>query len=160
MMLPCETKWAISTELNRYFRSTSAAIVSVPPRRVCARENRRQIRPLLSWCRFRIYWLKFGMPGIVAPAVRLDLSQPPQIYGQGRGIHGVRRLVDDFRLPELWSLHLYSYYAELEVDGRTFPIAPGLVSLVPPGAQIQYRYRGRSTHLFAHLRVTGRRPTA
>jgi hypothetical protein len=32
-MLPWETKWAISTELNRCFRSTNAAMVLVPPRR-------------------------------------------------------------------------------------------------------------------------------
>lgn len=90
----------------------------------------------------------------------MDLSQPPLVHAQGRGIHGRRRRVDNFQLPELWSLHLYSYDAELEVDGQTFAIAPGLMSLVPPAAQIQYRYRGPSTHLFAHLRVTGRRPTA
>jgi AraC-like DNA-binding protein len=100
------------------------------------------------------------MTDLVVPAVKLDLSQPPAVHGQGRAIHGVRQLVDDFRLPKLWSLHLYSYHAELEVDGQTFPIAPGLVSLVPPAARIQYRYRGPSMHLFAHLHVTGRRPTA
>ncbi|MBO0885195.1 MAG: hypothetical protein J2P17_33680, partial [Mycobacterium sp.] len=71
------------------------------------------------------------------PAVKLDLSQPPAVHGQGRAIHGVRQLVDDFRLPKLWSLHLYSYHAELEVDGQTFQVAPGLVSLVPPAARIQ-----------------------
>ena len=112
----------------------------------------------MSWCRIRVYWLKSGMT--VAPAVKLDLSQPPVVHAQGRGIHGVRRPVDDFQLPQLWQLHLYSYHAELEVDGQTFQIAPGLVSLVPPAARIHYRYRGPSTHLFAHLRVTGRRPTA
>lgn len=100
------------------------------------------------------------MSGFMAPVVHMDLSEPPVVHAQGRATHGLRRRVDDFRLPELWSLHLYSYHAELEVDGQTFPIAPGLVSLVPPAARIQYRYCGPSTHFFAHLSVTGRRPAA
>lgn len=96
-------------------------------------------------------------PGI--PAVEIDLSDPPEVWGQGRSTHGVRRLEDRFQLPRLWSLHLYAYHAELEVDGRTYQVAPGTVSLVPPAAAIRYRYRGPSTHLYAHLRVLGERPT-
>lgn len=85
--------------------------------------------------------------------VLIDLEEPPEVVNQGRGMHGVRRLEDHFRLPELWSLHLYGYQAELEVDQRTFRIAPGTVSLVPPAADIRYRYHGPSTHLYAHLRA-------
>ncbi|MBA8794130.1 AraC-like DNA-binding protein [Friedmanniella endophytica] len=87
------------------------------------------------------------------PATPLDLSGPPEVAGIGRSTHGVVRPVDEFRLPELWSLHLYSYHAELEVDGAAHAIAPGTVSLVPPGAVIRYRYQGPSTHLYAHLRA-------
>lgn len=85
----------------------------------------------------------------------MDLADPPQVLAQGRATHGVRRLVDDFRLPDLWSLHLYGYTAELEVDDRPYAITPGSVSLVPPGSRIRYRYEGPSTHLYAHLRVPG-----
>lgn len=86
---------------------------------------------------------------------------PPEVINFGRGTHGVGRLEDTFRLPRLWSFHLYAYHAELEVDGDRFAISPGTVSLVPPDCAIRYRYRGPSTHLYAHLRVDEHhRPTA
>jgi AraC-like DNA-binding protein len=88
-----------------------------------------------------------------SPAVSIDLSEPPQVEAQGQATHGIGRVVDVFRLPELWSLHVYSYSAELTVDGRPHPISPGTVSLVPPDAAIRYRYEGPSTHLYAHLRA-------
>lgn len=83
----------------------------------------------------------------------LDLSDPPAVVSQGRATHGVNRLVDEFQLPDLWSLHLYAYTAELEVDGIGYALTPGSVSLVPPASVIRYRYRGPSTHLYAHLRA-------
>lgn len=85
----------------------------------------------------------------------LDLAEPPVVVAQGRGTHGVVRLTDQFQLPELWSLHLYGYAAELEVDGVSYPVTPGSVSLVPPASLIRYRYRGPSQHIYAHLRVPG-----
>lgn len=88
------------------------------------------------------------------PTVSLDLNRPPEVVNQGRGTHGVRSLVDEFQLPELWSLHLYSYHATLEVAGRSYEITPGTVSLVPPVERIRYIYLGPSTHLYAHLRGT------
>ena len=93
------------------------------------------------------------------PAVAMDLSEPPEVSNQGRSTHGVHRMDDHFQLPRLWSLHLYAYYADLEVDGRTYPVAPGTVSLVPPAAAIRYRYRGPSSHLYAHLRTADRAPS-
>ncbi len=99
------------------------------------------------------------MAELEIPAVEIDLTEPPEVWAQGRGTHGRRQLEDRFQLPRLWSLHLYGYHAELEVDGRSFRVAPGTVSLVPPAAAIRYRYQGPSTHLYAHLRVEGRTPT-
>jgi AraC-like DNA-binding protein len=87
------------------------------------------------------------------PSVVLTLSEPPTVVSQGRATHGVNRSVDEFQLPDLWSLHLYAYTAELEVDGVGFTISPGSVSLVPPASLIRYRYQGPSTHLYAHLRA-------
>jgi AraC-like DNA-binding protein len=87
------------------------------------------------------------------PPVIMDLSEAPWVVAQGRPTHGTGRLVDDFRLPDLWSLHLYGYTAQLEVDEIGYGITPGSVSLVPPGSQIRYRYEGPSTHLYAHLQV-------
>ncbi|MFE5035975.1 helix-turn-helix domain-containing protein [Streptomyces sp. NPDC056683] len=86
---------------------------------------------------------------------KVPLAQPPVVVDLGIGVHGVGRLVDDWCLPDLWSLHLYGYEGELEISGRVVPIAPGSVSLVPPGVATRYRYRGVSRHLFAHLRFPG-----
>jgi AraC-like DNA-binding protein len=83
----------------------------------------------------------------------IHLGEPPAVALIGVGVHGVASRTDVFRLPELWQLHLYQYEGELTVDGTVHTIRPGRISLVPPGTTVRYRYRGRSEHLFAHLRV-------
>lgn len=93
--------------------------------------------------------------GHPAPLLGIDLSAPPAVVAQGRSVHGRDRTTDTFELPELWSLHLYEYAADLEVDGATFAVTPGSLSLVRPGSVIRYRYRGPSRHLYAHLRAPG-----
>lgn len=89
------------------------------------------------------------------------LDEPPTIAAVGIGVHGPAGQVDVFSLPDLWQLHLYSYDADLTVDGTEHTIRPGRVSLVPPGAEVRYRYRGRSEHLYVHLRLgSGGAPTS
>jgi AraC-like DNA-binding protein len=83
----------------------------------------------------------------------IHLDEPPRIAIIGVGLHGVSLLNETFRLPDLWQLHLYGYTGELTVGGTAHPIRPGHVSLVPPDTQAQYRYRGRSEHLYVHLRL-------
>jgi AraC-like DNA-binding protein len=87
--------------------------------------------------------------------VSLRLDEPPQVASIGVGVHGVTGLDDVFRLPDLWQLHLYGYAGELSVGDTTHPIRPGHVSLIPPATEVRYRYRGRSEHLYAHLRLPG-----
>ncbi len=89
--------------------------------------------------------------------IELHLAAPPEVVNVGVGIHGVRSLRDVFRLPDLWQLHVYAYSADLKVAGTTYSVAPGYVSLTPAGTQVQFDYRGRSEHLYAHFRpvVTG-----
>ncbi|GAB2553303.1 helix-turn-helix domain-containing protein [Kribbella endophytica] len=84
--------------------------------------------------------------------LRLALAQPPEVVNVGAGVHGVHRRRDVFRLPDLWQLHLYSYSADLTLDGTTYAVAPGFVSLTPAGAEVQFDYRGRSEHLYVHFR--------
>ncbi|MEV0460664.1 AraC family transcriptional regulator [Catellatospora methionotrophica] len=86
-------------------------------------------------------------------SVRLHLDGPPQVANIGVGVHGTTVARESFLLPELWQLHLYGYCGELTVGGVTHPIRPGHVSLVPPGAEVRFDYRGRSEHLYAHLRL-------
>ncbi|MBA2813285.1 helix-turn-helix transcriptional regulator [Streptomyces sp. KM273126] len=95
------------------------------------------------------------MPDRKASAWKVPLTHPPLIADLGIGLHGVDSPVDDWCLPDLWSLHLYGYVGELEVCGAAMAIAPGLVSLVPPGVATRYRYRGKSRHFFAHIRLPG-----
>ncbi|WP_328890618.1 AraC family transcriptional regulator [Streptomyces sp. NBC_00316] len=85
----------------------------------------------------------------------MPLDEPPQVVAAGVGVHGTASLLDVFRLPDLWQLHLYRYAAELTVDGVAHAVRPGHVSLVPPGAVVRYQYRGRSEHLYVHLGLPG-----
>ncbi|MGN9909729.1 helix-turn-helix domain-containing protein [Phytohabitans sp. LJ34] len=81
----------------------------------------------------------------------LQLDDPPTVAAVGVGVHGTTGPRDVFELPDLWQLHVYGYTAELTVGGTTHAIRPGRVSLIPPGARVEYRYRGRSEHLYAHF---------
>ncbi len=87
--------------------------------------------------------------------VLLPLSEPPLVANMGVAVHGVTTLEDVFLLPDLWQLHLYTYEGAVEVGGVVHRIAPGHASLIPPGAEVRYRYRGRSEHIYAHLRLDG-----
>lgn len=87
------------------------------------------------------------------PRLELRLDAPPDVANVGVGVHGVRSLRDVFRLPDLWQFHVYGYAAEITLLGATLPVGPGSVSLVPPGVQVRFDYRGRSEHLFAHFRT-------
>ena len=84
-------------------------------------------------------------------AVRLE--QPPRVAALGVGVHGIAANRDVFCLPDLWQFHLYRYTAELTIDGIAHTIRPGHVSLVPPATVVEYRYQGRSEHLYAHLEL-------
>ncbi|WP_299537127.1 helix-turn-helix domain-containing protein [uncultured Streptomyces sp.] len=83
--------------------------------------------------------------------VRLPLERPPRVAGSGTAVHGTDTRSEVFRLPDLWQLHLYRYSAELVVDGVPHMIRPGHVSLVQPGSVVEFRYTGRSEHLFVHF---------
>ncbi|WP_329042407.1 helix-turn-helix transcriptional regulator [Streptomyces sp. NBC_00178] len=85
----------------------------------------------------------------------IHLAQPPEVAAVGVGVHGTASARDVFRLPGLWQLHLYGYTGRLTVDGEVHAIRPGHVSLVPPDTTVEFRYLGRSEHLFAHLSLPG-----
>lgn len=86
----------------------------------------------------------------------VPLGEPPEIVNAGIGVHGLHVPEECFRLPDLWQLHLYSYDGELEVGGTVHPIRPGHVSLIPADAEVRYRYRGVSEHLYIHARLADR----
>lgn len=83
----------------------------------------------------------------------IALDEPPRLRNLGQALHGTGgRIVDRFRLPDWWQLHLYRYDADLTVDGESYRISPGRVSLIPAGATSQYIYQGPSQHLYVHFR--------
>ncbi|MDX3385808.1 AraC family transcriptional regulator [Streptomyces niveiscabiei] len=85
--------------------------------------------------------------------VTLRLDEPPAVVAAGIGVHGVATAHDVFRLPGLWQLHLYHYDGTLSLGRSEHAIRPGHVSLVPPDTEVRFRYRGRSEHLYVHLRL-------
>lgn len=85
--------------------------------------------------------------------IKVPLEEPPVVVNAGVSVHGLNTLAESFRLPDLWQLHLYSYEGELEVGGTVHEIRPGHVSLIPADAEVHYRYRGRSEHLYLHARL-------
>jgi AraC family transcriptional regulator len=87
-----------------------------------------------------------------AERVLLHLQEPPEVVNVGVGVHGLRNQRDVFRLPDLWQFHLYGYSAELTMNGSTYSVQPGSVSLVPAGVEVEFAYRGRSEHLYSHFR--------
>jgi AraC family transcriptional regulator len=88
--------------------------------------------------------------------VTVCLDEPPEVVNAGFAIHGLNGPDGPFRLPDLWQFHLYEYEADLEVDGSAHRIKPGRVSLIPAGTDVHYHHRGRSEHLYVHLRPSPR----
>jgi len=82
----------------------------------------------------------------------IPLQTPPQVVSIGRNAHGFQP-IDRFRLPDLWSLHVYGYEASLRVDDLELPIRPGYAGVTPPGRFSEYRYVGISVHIYVHFRM-------
>lgn len=82
---------------------------------------------------------------------QIPLDTKPTILQIGSNVHGVRTPVERFRLEGLWSLHLYGYEGVLRIGDIDFPLAPGHVGVVAPGQEVEYRYQGRSEHLYTHF---------
>ncbi|HEY2406041.1 MAG TPA: AraC family transcriptional regulator [Polyangiaceae bacterium] len=83
----------------------------------------------------------------------IQLSDAPEILWKGRSVHGLERSIDRYMFWA-WAIHFYKYDGDLFLDGQHVPIRPGSVGIIPPGVRQEYRYRGRSEHLFAHFSVS------
>lgn len=82
----------------------------------------------------------------------IPLSFPPEVVDIGRNAHGFVPS-DSYCLPDLWSLHLFGYDAELTQGEEEFVIKPGSLGITPPGVTLTTRYFGISVHIYAHFRV-------
>lgn len=85
---------------------------------------------------------------------QIPVGNKPEVRQIALSIHG-RVLVERFRLQQFWCLHLYQYHGELRIDDHAFPIRPGYVGITPPNALVEYRYRGKSPHYYAHFALPG-----
>nr|WP_307814530.1 AraC family transcriptional regulator [Glycomyces sp. YM15] len=83
----------------------------------------------------------------------LHLDEPPAVVNAGVGLHGLNAPEERFLLPDLWQIHLHKYEGEIELGGTVHAIKPGYVSLIPAGAEVHFRYRGRSENLHLHVRL-------
>lgn len=83
---------------------------------------------------------------------QLPLDAQPAILHMGVGRHGVRP-IERYQLDGVWSLHLYPYEAEVEIDGITFPIRPGYAGITPPSGRVEYHYHRPVRHLYVHFRL-------
>jgi AraC family transcriptional regulator len=85
--------------------------------------------------------------------VTLHLGEPPEVVNAGVGIHGLNLSEEFFLLPDLWQIHLHDYEGEIELGGTVHPVKPGYVSLIPAGAEVRFRYKGRAPNLHIHARL-------
>lgn len=85
-------------------------------------------------------------------AWEMPLGNPPQVVAMGRNAHGFEP-EDSYRLPDLWSVHLFGYDAILRLGDQQFTIRPGSLGITPPGVTMATRYYGISVHLYAHFKM-------
>ncbi len=84
----------------------------------------------------------------------ITLDGRPVIRQAAISIHGTKS-IEKYQMLGFWCIHLYHYSADLKVNGRWYEIHPGCVSILPPDADLEYRYRGRSEHAYAHFSLPG-----
>ena len=60
-----------------------------------------------------------------------------------------------YRLTHLWAIHFYRYWADLWMGDRALKIAPGTVSVTPPGVTVTYRWAEPVAHAVAHFELPG-----
>lgn len=87
-------------------------------------------------------------------ATLVDLAAPPIVTHIGPAVHG-QVSVERWTGLRFWSLHAYTYRAELFVGTRRYRIEPGCVSVLPPMVELEYRFRGVSEHVYAHFQPSG-----
>jgi len=91
------------------------------------------------------------MPSLITHV--LSLAARPKVVNCGIGEHGAHGR-EEYCIPRLWSLHLYFYKVQIEVNDESYQILPGSLTLIPPGAQIVYHYnKRRHRHFFVHFAI-------
>lgn len=87
-------------------------------------------------------------------ATPVDLAVPPIVSRIAPALHG-QVSFERWTGLRFWSLHAYTYRAELFVGTRRYRIEPGCVSVLPPLVELEYRFRGVSEHVYAQFQPAG-----
>jgi AraC-like DNA-binding protein len=90
----------------------------------------------------------------LSDATPIELAGPPIVTQISPAVHG-QVAVERWTGLRFWSLHAYTYRAELLVGTRSYRIEPGCVSVLPPMVELEYRFRGVSEHVYAHFQPSG-----
>ena len=104
---------------------------------------------------FRVAAMPRTVPLATAPPLSVPLAEPPRIEWISAGRHG-RHAREDYRLPELWCLHLYRWTGALLVNEVAFPVSPGYVSIVAPDSPLSHFFRTQdppAVHLTCGFRL-------
>lgn len=80
--------------------------------------------------------------------LRLSLDEKPELFFTESYTH--KGHPEKF-LQKFWTLHLYSYHAQLNFRGELFDVRPGHMSLVSADTAYNFVFNGPSTHLYAHF---------
>lgn len=83
----------------------------------------------------------------------MPLGEPPRIAAAGIGRHGIHALRERYAPLGVWCVHLYRYDARLRINGQWVDLHPGRATLLPPDAELEYRYQGPSTHAYCHFQL-------
>jgi hypothetical protein len=81
--------------------------------------------------------------------LNLPLDEMPSIYMAGIGVHGNSHglVVNKYRLPTFWCLHLCRYHGLWVVDGEPKVIEPGTAIFIKPNIPMEFHFQqGRNVH--------------
>ncbi|MBL4700667.1 MAG: helix-turn-helix domain-containing protein [Phycisphaeraceae bacterium] len=82
----------------------------------------------------------------------MPLDTPPQVIYASASIHGQQRRRDSYVLHDLWAIHLYLSSTQFSVQGQTYQLQPGDVSLTPAGQRSTYEWDKPCELLGSHFR--------
>jgi AraC family transcriptional regulator len=73
----------------------------------------------------------------------LPLEMEPRLMRIGGMNHAVKEdeMYEEYHMKDVWTLHFYTYKAELWVDGDLYYIKPYSISLVPPYSHVKFYFK-------------------
>ena len=85
------------------------------------------------------------------PVSSFPIKVRPQPVQCGLCLHGAKAFEVHCQ-KECWSLHFYNYSGTLKIAGKSLVFQTGSVSLIPPGAEVQWHFPPHASHYYAHFK--------